>query len=543
MAAPHPEAIAARFEKARQRRSTWESHWQDCYDFALPRRDGSLSSQTVGEKKRQTLYDGTAPDAVELLGASLTAELTPAWSRWINLVPGVEITDDLTEDVSTRLEDLSKALQGQFDQSNFQVEIHQCFLDLVTAGTACLLFEEAPFGQSSAFTFKAVPLEEVVMEEGPTGQLDVTYRRSDMTADHIRQKFPDAELPDRFRTLAPDAEDARFAVLEAVVPDDTNHYSYTAQLVEEFDAGGDPFLLKETTLRRSPFINFRWIKAPGEVYGRSPVMKMLPDIKTANKIVELMLKNASMAVTGIWQADDDGVLNPSVIKLRPGTIIPKAVGSQGLQPLQPANDFTLSESLLQSLRERIRHGLMADQLNLAAMPGMTATEVLQRSSAMTRTLGATFGRLQAELLRPLAYRALSILHRRGDVPAFVMDPRLVELEIASPLARRQRAEKAAPLIQWFGLANMVGPAAANAIDMEAAARWLAESMSVPRNLIAEPGQANSPIAAMGQGASGAQAAPVPPQAAAAPSAPATAPANGQPPVPPTTAPVEEGFNG
>ena len=48
-----------------------------------------------------------------------------------------------------------------------------------------------------------------------------------------------------------------------------------------------------------PFINFRWLKAPGEVYGRSPVMKALPDIKTANKVVELVLKNASTRVTGI----------------------------------------------------------------------------------------------------------------------------------------------------------------------------------------------------------------------------------------------------
>ena len=76
------------------------------------------------------------------------------------------------------------------------------------------------------------------------------------------------------------------------------------------------------------------MKAPGEGYGRSPVMKALPDIKTANKVVELVLKNASIAVTGIWQADDDGVLNPAAVKLVPGAIIPKAVGSAGLAPLQ-----------------------------------------------------------------------------------------------------------------------------------------------------------------------------------------------------------------
>ena len=66
----------------------------------------------------------------------------------------------------------------------------------------------------------------------------------------------------------------------------------------------------------------------GQVYGRSPVMKALPDIKTANKVVELILKNTTIAVASIWQADDDGVLNLANIKLVPGTIIPKAVGSR-----------------------------------------------------------------------------------------------------------------------------------------------------------------------------------------------------------------------
>ena len=77
-------------------------------------------------------------------------------------------------------------------------------------------------------------------------------------------------------------------------------------------------------------MTFRWVKGAGELYGRSPVMTALPDIKTANKVVELILKNASIAVTGIWLADDDGVLNPANIKLVPGSIIPKAVGSAGL---------------------------------------------------------------------------------------------------------------------------------------------------------------------------------------------------------------------
>lgn len=155
---------------------------------------------------------------------------------------------------------------------------------------------------------------------------------------------------------------------------------------------------------------------PGEIYGRSPVMKALPDIKTANKVVELILKNASIAVTGIWQADDDGVLNPANIELVPGAIIPKAVGSEGLKPLDMPGRFDVSQSILDDLRSRIRHALLIDKLGQLDGRKMTATEVIERSSEMALLLGATYGRLQSELLTPMIRRAYAILRRRGKSP-------------------------------------------------------------------------------------------------------------------------------
>jgi len=132
-------------------------------------------------------------------------------------------------------------------------------------------------------------------------------------------------------------------------------------------------------------IGVRWLKAPGEVYGRSPVMKALPDIKTANKVAELILKNAPIAVTG----NDDGGVE--------GAIIPKAVDSAGLTPLEAPGNFDLSQLILQDLRKNIRRALLVEKLGQPEDPRMTATEVLERSADMARLLGATYGRLQSEL--------------------------------------------------------------------------------------------------------------------------------------------------
>merc|ERR1739841_354644 len=198
--------------------------------------------------------------------------------------------------------------------------------------------------------------------------------------------------------------------------------------MSEGSQNSDPMLLASKRQAESPFINFRWLKAPGETYGRSPVMKALPDIKTANKVVELILKNASIAVTGIWQAEDDGVLNPATVELVPGAIIPKAVGSGGLSPLDMPGRFDVSQLVLDDLRGRIRHSLLIDRMAAISNRTMTTTEVVERSAEMARILGATYGRLQSELLTPLVLRAVDILRKRGEVPDIPIDGRMVSLD-------------------------------------------------------------------------------------------------------------------
>jgi hypothetical protein len=484
-----PEAVLRRFRQARGRRGTWESHWQECYDFALPQRGHGLLSGAVessGGRRVERLYDGTAPDAVEQLAASLLAELTPPWSRWFGLQPGPALDPEEAAELAPMLERAERVLQGHFDRSNFSVEMHQCYLDLVTVGTACLLFEEAGVGEPSAFRFLAVPLSEAVLEEGPGGRLDVTFRRARLTLPQIRQRFPDAELPPRLLEAGNADPEARFAVVESVLPDG-HAYDYAAILEDGLDGAGETGVLARGRFGQTPFLSFRWMKAPGEAYGRSPVMKALPDIKTANKVVELTLKNASIAVTGIWQADDDGVLNPASVKLQPGTIIPKAVGSAGLTPLQPAGRFDVSQLVLEDLRTAIRHALLTDKLAPLAAPRMTATEVLERASEMNRLLGATFGRLQAELLTPLVRRATSILRRRGEIPDLVLDGRLVELAHRSPLAQVQARKDLGNLMSWFEQAAALGPQALAVIDADRAARWAAATLGVPSDLLRPPG--------------------------------------------------------
>lgn len=324
-------------------------------------------------------------------------------------------------------------------------------------------------------------MAQIVLEEGSGGLLDGVYRVSALTLATISQRFPVAVLPPKMIERGRKNPQEEFEILEAVLPYESGYDFYVILK----DSGVESALLSHQRLGYNPFINFRWVKTPGEIYGRSPVMKALPDIKTVNKVVELVLKNASIAVTGIWQADDDGVLNPSNIELVPGSIIPKAIGSKGLTPLDMPGRFDVSELVLDDLRSRIRHALLADRLTQIDGRNMTATEVLERSAEMALVLGATYGRLQTELLIPLVRRAFSILRRRGEVPDIDLDGRLVQVDFRSPLARAQGQRDTQNTISWISTVLSLGPQAQEAVDLPRIARFLGEALGVPSDLIKE----------------------------------------------------------
>jgi hypothetical protein len=460
-----PEEILARYRHALERRRPHEAQWQEAYDHVLPPATGG-----------RPLFDATAADAAEGLAASLLAELTPPWSRWFGLAPARALADTPEGAAAARaLEDAAESLQGHLDRSNFTLEMHQAFLDLVVAGTGVLLVEEAPAGEPSALRFAAVPMREAVLEEGPSGRLDTVFRTARLTAPAIAARYPRARP---VRDEQAEGEPARHAVLEAVWPEAGGH-RYAAVL-----DGDRPAMLAEGRFSENPFIAFRWLKAPGETYGRGPVVKALPDIRTANTVVELVLKNASIAATGIWQAEDDGVLNPATVRLVPGAIIPKAPGSSGLTPLAAPGSFDVSQLVLEEMRARIRRALLADRLGPARDARMTATEVLERSAETARLLGATYGRLQAELLTPLVARCLAILRRRGEVPPVLLDGTEAALRYASPLAQVQGRADAANTLLFLQAVKALGPGAAAQVDAAAAARWLARTLGAPAEIVA-----------------------------------------------------------
>lgn len=396
------------YRRALDVRAPWLARWDAAMRYTMPTSDADAA----------TLFDATAADAVDNLAASIYSLMTPPESLWLTLIPESDASPDA--DAATA------ALRANLNDSNFYTTIHQCYLDLVILGTACLFMAETPIGASSAFSFTAVPMRDIAILP------NAVFHIATMPAREVLEKYPTWTPPADIADQIKRDPATPLRLVQSLVGTD-----FTAWL----DVGGDieNNIVARGTFETNPYIIFRWSVLSGEQYGRGPVLRALPDIKTANKVVELVLKNATIAVSGIWQADDDGVINLNNINLTPGAIIPKAVGSSGLTPLSSGADFDVSQIILKDLRERIRHALLADRLGLLSEKEMTATEIMARNSDMMRILGATYGRLLHEFIRPLTDRGLQILSRRGVIAPIVLNSD-AELKYIAPIAQMAVAE-------------------------------------------------------------------------------------------------------
>ncbi|MBO4480652.1 MAG: phage tail protein [Alphaproteobacteria bacterium] len=384
-------------------REPWLKRWYDARKYTMPTSDEDMAM----------LFDATAADAADNLAACMYSLLTPPESLWLNLVP--ESPESPNAEVATAV------LRANLNDSNFYTTIHQCYMDLVTLGTACLFMAESPIGASSAFSFTAIPMKDIAILP------NAVFHTTSISISDVMARYPEwtptREIADKLKQNT----DFSVRLVQALIGSD-----FTAWL----DVGGnlENNIVSCGTFETNPYLIFRWSVTSGEQYGVGPILRALPDIKTANKVVELVLKNATIAVSGIWQADDDGVINLENINLTPGAIIPKAVGSSGLTPLATGANFDVSQIILKDLRERIRHALLADRLGLLSEKEMTATEILARNADMLRILGATYGRLLHEFIRPLCDRGLQILSRRGIIDKISLHSD-AELKYIAPIAQ------------------------------------------------------------------------------------------------------------
>ena len=482
--------IRKRLDKLEADRGTWESHWQEILDYVMPRKAEITFLRSRGEKRTEVLFDSTAITANNLLAASLQGTLTSPSLPWFSL----KLRDDdanKVRDIQIWLEDTARRMYAVFNESNFNTEVHEMYLDLCSVGTAAIFVEEANEGfLQGGLHFNTLHIAEYFIQENATGKVDTLYRKYKMTARQAIQEFGEENLGPKIKEAAKMKPDTQFNFIHAVEP--TADYEravgkaktklpfHSCHVCEE-----DKMVVRVGGYNEFPYLVPRWSKATGEIFGRSPSYNALPDIKTLNKAVEIGLKAWAKAIDPPLLVTDDGVIGR--VRMTPAGIT-VVRNDSAIKPLQIGSNWQITDLKENQLRTAIRQAYYSDQLQLQEGPQMTATEVQVRYELMQRLLGPTLGRFQTEFLNPLIERVFGIMMRSD---ALMPRPEAIEgnnmdIEYVGPLARSQRMEEAVAVERLYQLAMQVvqvDPTVMDVINHEQAIRMRATLLGVPKTVL------------------------------------------------------------
>jgi hypothetical protein len=394
-------------------RSNYEQLWQELADYGMPRKDDVVTQNTPGQKKYVNLLDSTMMTSNELLAATLHGLLTNPSSYFFALTTGNPLLDAYD---TTRfwLQSTARKIHNVLNNSNFQTEVHELYLDECCFGFSPMQIEE---DTELIVRFNTRPIREVYCKENSKGVIDTLYRIYKATAQDLMDDFGEKSLPKKVLDAQKESKPDKFEVIHAlyprsIVPDDkgSEKFKYVSQYILVSEKAN----LSVKGFYEFPYVVPRWTKAAGEVYGRGPGEKALPEAKTLNKMTETTLKGAQKVVDPPLQAPDDGFVMPLATK--PGGLNYYRSGSEDrIEPIFADARIDFGYQAIEMKQRQVREAYYIDQLKLREGPQMTATEVMERTEQAMRFLAPMLGRQQFEFLQPLIERVYSIMERRGEI--------------------------------------------------------------------------------------------------------------------------------
>ena len=396
------------------------------------------------------------------------------------------------------LEHASDAVFFALQDSNFNLEANEGYLDLAGFGTS-IIFEE-PMSDVSweGLDFSAIPVREGYFEQDYKGRVFRFYRILQWTATQIVTKFGKDNVPKHIIEKAENAStvDEKIDIIFCVYPRDEvkgdttwvrklapkkRKYGYKYVLRAE----GEP-LGKEGGYYEMPAYVPRWQKTSGSQWGFSPATIALSDTITLNALVELILQALEKVVDPATLTTERGLISDLDLGAAGLTVVRTL---EDLAPYESRANFNASTLIVDDLRNRIRQVFLVDQLELKESPQMSATEVNARVDLMQRLLGPVLGRLQNDFLSPMIERTFRILWRAGkinDPPKELTGEDEIDIEYTGPMARAQRSDKIAAIEQHLQAVMAVGevfPDLVAQVDQDKTGRLLAALRGAPVEIL------------------------------------------------------------
>lgn len=456
-------------------RSSWVPHWKEISEYQQPRAGRFFASdRNRGDKRANNILDNTAVFGARTLAAGMMSGMTSPARPWFRL----EIQDkELMEygRVKTWLHESATLLRAIFAASNTYRSLHTIYEELGLFGTAADIV--LPDFENVIHHYP-LTVGEYSLAVNHKGQVDTLCREFQMTTGQMVSQFGiekvSRAVADLFRKGTYDQWVDVVHMIEPRLNRDTGKLDgknkrFASIYMEPGKDQVDKFL-SESGFDNFPVLAPRWVVTGNDIYGTSPGMECLGDVKQLQhqqlrkgQAIDYMVNPPLQVPTKYKEA--------ARARLPGGVFYVDSVSNNA--GVRSAFEVRLDLQHLgldiQDVRERIRSSYYSDLFLMMqgdTRSGITATEVAERHEEKLLMLGPVLERLQNELLSPLIDMTFNYAAQAGILPEIPPEIQGMDLkvEFISVLAQAQRAVASQGVDRLMGMVGQLAALSPGVLD-------------------------------------------------------------------------------
>lgn len=488
-------SILRRYGALETERASWITHWRELSEYVQPRMARFLvTDRNRGIKANRKILNNRATRSHRICSSGMMSGVTNPAQAWFRL----SINGDAADvDLSIRewLDDVTQLMLLAMSQSNLYSALQTTYDAETLFGTAALgVFED----EKDLFRAEAYPIGSYVLANNSKGQVDTFGRKYQLAVRQLVQEFGLEACSESVQQQWRNGNrDAWVDVLHFIEPNvGRNPDKLTAQHKAFRSVYAEPAeLSKGKFLRISGFDEFpvmapRWRVTGEDVYGTSPGMEALGDIK------ELQYNEGKKKQAYALQVEPPvlvghSLMNPDFAPGGVNRVADASIGSGARAAYEVNFDTSGVRADIEAIEQRIASTFFEDvfmAITNIQKANTREIEIQQRVQERMMQMGPVLQQNNRDLYQPLIDRIFNIMWRRGALPEppEELEGAQIKVEYVSILQQAQRSSGTSDIEQFFafvGNGTQLYPNMGDAIDPDKLVDTYAEKRGIPPDIL------------------------------------------------------------
>jgi hypothetical protein len=440
------EEFSNRLATAKKWRAGVRPFIEDIFKHCAPGRENDFTTNDRYKRANESqIFHSLGEEMATDLASDLVTYFTPAEAQWASYAVISEVDEDAAAAVQKIVTEREKDLFDLIQMSNYNDISPQWAFEAATHGTPAMWITQS--GPMTGLHFEVVPPHQLYITPGHAGYLD-RFREVTIPANTLAAALamPDIEVdlsnPKIANKMKKVGQNCTVVWGFWLDWSDPGRPQWMTEITVDGHLVTDQKVVLGEMNGSCPLVLGRFNPQVGRPWGRGPGWKALPDLRTLDKIDEIVLSGLDQALSNTLIYPDDGFLDMSE-GIDVGAAYPASKGftRDQIYELNKTTNLDLGFYTEEAFQERIRMAFYQERVQRGDTPP-SATQYVDERRRTQQRIGKPSAPLWTEMIVPMIQRIEMLGVASGKLPeALSHNGQDILITPVSPLQKAQNADQ------------------------------------------------------------------------------------------------------